>query len=61
MFRHARLVHIVFSTWQTTASPSAVNLTEASGLEEDRDRVENVAHARRLLRYDRSAPSSMNG
>ena len=30
MFRHARLVHIVFRMWATTASPSAVNLTAAS-------------------------------
>ena len=61
MFRHARLVHIVFSTWHAIARPSAVNLTDGEGLEEDRDRVEDVAHACRLLRYDRSVPSSMNG
>jgi hypothetical protein len=29
VFRHARLVHIVLSTWHETARASAVNLTEA--------------------------------
>ena len=61
MFRQARLVHIVFSTWHDDREPERGELDGGEGLEEDPDRVEDVAHACRLLRYDRSAPSPMNG
>ena len=62
MFRHARLVHIVFRMWATIASASARELDRGELLEEDADRMEHLAHALRLLRYGRSAPSvPMNG
>ena len=62
VFRHARLVHIVFSRWARIASASARELDVGELLEEDADRMEHLAHAVRLLRYGRSAPSQpMNG
>ena len=49
MFRQARLVHIVFSRWQSDREPERGELDRGERLEEDPDRVEDLAHACRLL------------
>ena len=49
MFRQARLVHIVFTTWQTIPSAERPELDGGELLEEDPDRMEHLAHAIRLL------------
>ena len=56
MFRHARLVHIVFSRWASDRERERAELDRGELLEEDPDRVEDLAHALRLTRYGRSAP-----
>ena len=62
VFRHARLVHIVFSRWATIASASAVNLTSASCSKKTPIAWSTSPMRSGYSRYDRSAPSQpMNG